>query len=195
MSQADIDAFVASVRDGELPSEGVTAAVVTRGIPVNGGHSGIYDTTALHFSMFSKRSELVVALLAAGADPNVSNTNGVTSVWCAAMDSTADILQLVIDGGGNANKPCNNGQTPLIALVRYNKGDAAVRLKVLLACPDLDLDAQFLGKTAEEWAAYMSHVELASAIAEEQAKRERWSALRASWIVATIASTVALSII
>ncbi len=42
-----------------------------------------------------------------------------------------------------------HGETPLIALVRFKSGDAAARLQVLLACPELDLDAKYAGKTAD----------------------------------------------
>jgi ankyrin repeat protein len=185
MSQADIDAFVWSANDMLTP-EGVTTAV-ERGISVNG--KNMHGFTALH-SAYGRR-ELVVALLAAGADPNVKDDNdGTTSVWWAAFNSTADILQLLIDGGGSINRVDNDGQTPLIALVMYNYGDAAARLQVLLACPDLDLDAEFGGKTAQEWAVRKGRSQLALAIAEERSKRERWSALRASWITATATPSV-----
>ena len=188
MSQADIDAFVESAANGMLTPEGVTTAVVTRGIPVNGRNSG-WRVTALHQAVYNKRREVVVALLAAGANPNVTDVYGRTSVWVGAMFSTADILQLLIDGGGGVNELSNDGETPLIVCVRYNNGDAAARLQVLLACPELDLDAKYKGKTAEEWVR-RGHPELAAAIAEERARRERWSALRAAWIAATATRSV-----
>jgi ankyrin repeat protein len=181
--QAKIDAFVESARDDTLTPEGVTPAVVTRGIPVNGRDS--YGITALHRAVAAKRCDVVVALLAAGADPNVKNNYGQTSMLWGALQSTADILQLLIDGGGSVNEVTNFGDTPLIMLARANNGGAAARLQVLLACPKLDLDAEYGGKTAEQWAVHTRHVELASAIAQERARRERWSTLRASWVAAT----------
>jgi ankyrin repeat protein len=68
MSQADIDAFVESAKNGKLTPEGVTTAVVTRGIPVNGQHSG-NDVTALYWAVYRQHHELIEALLAAGAHP------------------------------------------------------------------------------------------------------------------------------
>ncbi len=188
MSQDDIDAFVESARYLELTPEGVTTAVVTKGIPVSGRHS-IHGWTALHFAVLFKRRELVVALLVAGADANAKDNHDSTPMLWAAFDSTADILQLVIDGGGSVNEADIVGRTPLISLVMNNFGDAATRLQVLLACLHLDLDA---GKTTEEWAVTEGHVELARAIAEERARRERWSALRAAWIGAITASPTVL---
>ncbi len=184
MSQADIDAFVMPAYYGTLAPEDVTTAVA-RGVSVNGRHIGP-GTTVLHWAVFRQRGKVVVALLAAGADANFTNQYRQTSMLWGAEHSTADILQLLIDGGGNANESCNYGETPLIALVKYKRGDAAARLQVLLACPALDLDATYHGKTAEEWAVH-GHFELAAAIAEERRRRERWSALRVSWIAATVA--------
>jgi hypothetical protein len=187
MSQAETDAFVDSVKDGTLTPEGVTTAVVTRGIPVNGRRS-ITGYTALSYAVAWKRRELVVALLAAGADANVKDDYGWTLVWWGAYYSTADILQLVIDGGGSVNEPKNDGETPLIELVMTNYDDAAARLGVLLACPELDLDATYQCKTAEQWAVREGYPELAAAIAEERHRRVRWSVLRAAWIGATARS-------
>ncbi len=187
MSQADIDAFVmCAYWRKTLTLKGVRTAVA-RGIFVNGRHSSD-GWTALHRVVLNKRPELVVALLEAGADPNVKNRFGNTSVLWGASDSNAQILQLLIDSGGSVNEPDDNGMTPLIAVVRWKDGDAAARLKVLLACPELDLDAKYRGKTAEDWAAHMHHFQLALAIAQERARRARWSALRSAWIAATIAT-------
>jgi ankyrin repeat protein len=188
MSQADITAFVESASwRSTLTPEGVTTAI-TRGIPVSG--QNMHGFTALHGATIYKRRELVVALLAAGADANVKNLDGETSVWVGAYDSTADILQLLINGGGSVNEVTNFGDTPLMAIMKYNRGEVAARLQILLASLELDLDARSDGKTAEEWAVSEGYPELAAAIAEERARRERWSVLRAAWIGATATSVV-----
>ncbi len=165
MSQAIIDAFVGSARKGTLTPEKVMTAVLTRGIAVNERDSS-WGETALHWAVHNKRHELVVALLAAGADANVKDNDGRTSVWWGALNSTAGILQLLMDDGGSANEPENDGWTPLIMLVSNNVGDAAARLGVLLALPELEIDVKGGGKTAEEWALEGSP-ELATAIADE----------------------------
>jgi ankyrin repeat protein len=179
MSQAEIDAIVTP--------EGVATAVA-RGISVNA--RGEWGATALlRIVLWKLRRELVVALLAVGANPNVTDDYGRTSVWAGAYDSTADILQLLIDGGGSVNEPTNFlRRTPLIALARNNGGDAPARLQILLACPELNLEAICERKTAEEWAVRRGHPELAAAIAEERRRRERWSTVRCAWVAATARS-------
>ena len=147
MTQRDIDAFVNSAERGALTPERVTKAVVQKKIPVNGRHSGD-GSTALHRAVRKQRRELVVALLAAGADANMKDCNGWTCVWWCAFWGTADILQLLIDGGGSVNEPDNDGCTPLLVLVANNNGDAAARLGVMLARPELNLDAKYGGKTS-----------------------------------------------
>jgi ankyrin repeat protein len=144
----------------------VKPAVVELGISVNEQHSG-NGATALHYAVFYNRRGLVMALLAAGADTNVKNNHGTTSVWWGAADSTRAMLQMLIDGGGSVNEPNNDGETPLIALVRWSSGDAAARLDVLLARPELDLDAKWEGKTAEQWAEEKGRQDLAKAITAE----------------------------
>jgi hypothetical protein len=194
ISQEDINAFVDSAFNDTLTPAGVATAVGTRGIPVN-GHSSTCGSTALHWAVRLRRREVVVALLAAGADANANDKYAATSVLWGAAYSTADIVQLLIDGGGSVNEPDKFGDTPLIALVMDNVGDAAARLQVLFLCPDLDLDATSDGKTAEEWAVDRGCSQLACAIADERRQRMRWSALRASWIAATVAPTTAPSIV
>jgi ankyrin repeat protein len=184
MSQADIDSFVLYARMGLLTPERVTTAVVDRGIPVNGQESE-FGWTALQWAVMNQRREVVVALLAAGADANVrQKVCGFTPVLVAALYSTADILQLLIDSGGSVNKPNYYDSTPLMELVRNINGDVVARLQVLFACPELDLDAKCQGKTAEEWAVQKEHFGCAAAIAEERRRRMLWSTLRWTWIAA-----------
>jgi hypothetical protein len=117
MSQVDIDELVESAYKDTLLSGAVTRAVAM-GIPVNGRSRMFNGSTALHWAVVNNRRELVAMLLAAGADANFKNNIGMSSVWAGATYSTADILQLLIDGGGSVNEVTNFGETPLIALVK-----------------------------------------------------------------------------
>ncbi len=193
MSQADIDAFVGSIGFcNMLAPRGVTAAVA-KGTPVNGLHSS-WSATALHQAVRLMRPDVVVALLAVGADVNVKIRYGYTSMWMAAANIKADILQLLIEGGGNVNETNSDGETPLIALVKYNnnnnKNDAAAQLQVLLACPELDLDATYDGNTFGG-GVLQSKPLLAAAIAKERRRRMQWSAFRVAWVAATVTPAAA----
>jgi ankyrin repeat protein len=194
MSQTDIDAFVVSAGNGKLTPEGVMTAVVTKGIPVNGRRSA-WGWTALHWAVYFERRKLVVALLAAGGDANAKDNDAMTPMWSAAAGfSNADILRLLIDGGGSVNEADIVGRTPLISLVRNNRGNAAARLQLLLRCPELDLDTKYNGMTAEEWAVSKGRSQPAVAIAEERRRRVRWSAVRCAWIAGTMLTNATASI-
>ena len=49
------------------------------------------------------------------------------------------MLDALVARGGDVNAGCEDGWSPLVALVRYGHGDARERLGRLLACPSLDL--------------------------------------------------------
>jgi hypothetical protein len=69
--------------------------------------------------------------------------NGQTAVWMAAAHGTAGMLRRLLEAAGEgglvANEPDATGESPLIALVRRNDGDAVERLTVLLTVPTLHL--------------------------------------------------------
>jgi ankyrin repeat protein len=195
MSREDIDAFVDSAYKNALALQDVVKAM-TMGIPVNGQHS--WDgRTALYWAVLNRRCDLIVALLAAGADANTIDFVGFTPLRAAIFIERADILQLLVDSGGDVNGANDAGsvsgvidenlstQKPLIALVMEYNGDAHTRWTVLLVGPGLQLDVTWKGGTAEEWAATNDHAELAFAICKERRKRARWATLRCAWIAAT----------
>jgi hypothetical protein len=197
--QTDINEFVRVASHSRLKWKSVMAAI-WNGIPVNGRWNrldeqccagspvcGCAGCTALHWATYHQRYETVKVLLAAGANVNVKAESGVTPVWKGAECSTASILQLLIDGGGIVNTTENESQTALIALAKWNHGDAIARLAVLLACQELDLDAKWEEHTAEEWALSNRHFTLAKAIANERCQRARWGCFRSAWVAAIIA--------
>jgi ankyrin repeat protein len=187
MSQEAIDAKILSVCMGTLNGDGVKDKTGSEQVTINAQHSGT-GWTALHCAVFHKHRELAIALLAAGADANMKDIHGRTSVYWGAYSSTTDILQLLLDGGGSANEPSNIGETPLMMLARHNVGDAAARLDMLLARPELDLDATFAGKTADDWALQIGLRTAAIAIATERVIRDRWNVFRATWVALAAAS-------
>ncbi len=166
-AQADINAFVNAAAYGSLTSEGIKTALVAKRVPINGGNSAAHGCTALHQAVKADNRPLVAELLAAGADPRLQTHYGKSPVWWAMLHSTAETLRLLIEGGGSVNDADCGEVTPLVALVKNNPANAAGCLGVLLARPELDLDAKVEGKTASEWATEKGHTALADPITTE----------------------------
>ena len=155
--------FINAAEKGTLTADDIAAAVAS-GVDVNGTRWG---ETALRVAVVNQFPVVVAALLAAGADVNAKDAHGGEAVlWCV-YNGSVEMLQLLVDSGGSVNAADSSGCTPLAALV-LNDGDlAAARLSVLLACPELELDAVFEGNTAEQWALQEGCGHLAAAIATE----------------------------
>ena len=64
-----------------------------------------------------------------------------------AYHSTAAILQLLIDAGGDVNRE-SRGQSPMYDAVLANSED---NVRVLLAQPSLDLTITYEGKTPDQY--------------------------------------------
>src|SRR5579872_6192200 len=91
------------------------------------------DTPALMLAAAKEDRECVSLLLAAGADPNATDTNGNTAVETLLCNgSTSDAkyatLRLLLDGGANVNARNRSGYTALIFAVAYSEKLDCVRL-------------------------------------------------------------------
>ena len=125
------DRLVMACDKGDLPS---AKAVVADGASVNekGKPSdrvlGTWPPLAAAVS--NKHHAVVVWLLSHGADPN-----GEGVMWNCTCNSTAAILQLLIDAGGDVNRE-SLGKPPLFtAFIGTASED---KVPVLLAQPSLD---------------------------------------------------------
>jgi hypothetical protein len=99
--------------------------------------------------------------LAAGADANVKDNYGRTSVWRGALQSTAEILQLLIDGGSSVNESDNYGLTPLIVLACTIAGTIGVS-RAGLGCRICREDSRGVGGALWSYAAGGGHCRGAS---------------------------------
>ena len=117
----------------------------------------------LEAAVDNKHHDVVVWLLSHGADSNGDNV-----MYFGARHSTAAILQLLIDAGGDVNRGSSNA-LPLFSAVEGYHGEDRVR--VLLAQPSLDLTIKYGGKIPEQVARDQGTPALADMIAQEVSRR------------------------
>ena len=151
--------LVTACWNGDLPS---AEAAVADGASVNEkGRAPFWVDTVppLRAAVFRQRHDVVVWLLSLGADPNGDNV-----MSCGTAISTAGILQLLIDAGGDINLD-GGGVLPLFWAVEGNNFQDKVR--VLLAQPSLCFTVECYGKTPERYARDRGKPAVADMIAQE----------------------------
>ncbi len=88
----------------------------------------------------------MAALLERGVDINTRNGNGETALRIAAVNNDVPTTRFLLDKGADPNRADNTGRTPLS---RAAGEGFNVLLKLLLAAPGIDVDAQKIdGDTA-----------------------------------------------
>ena len=160
LSAARDEQLVAACERGDLPS---AKAAVALGACINGPDAGLTPSTfmvPLAAAVHSRHRDVAVWLLSQGANPNY---DGVMP--SGAHTSTPDILQLLIDAGGELTVGVG-GTPPLFAALSFVRED---NVRVLLAQPSLDLTYKYEGKTPEQYARETHWVPpaLADVVAEE----------------------------
>ena len=141
------DRLVTACHTGDLPSaqaavaDGASIEAVGK-ILVPGWHCTMDPLAA---AVFNGHRAVVVWLLSLGTSP----TRGQV-MWFGAGNSTPDILQLLIDAGGDVNRKSGGLVPPLFtAVCERRKGD---NVRVLLAQPCLDFTTTYQGQSAEQYA-------------------------------------------
>ena len=109
----------------------------------------------------------VLAWLAAGADVNAANSDGVTAVMLAAMFKNADLIKAVIGAGANLDLQDKDGDTALIYAAKRGSLVATQHLLEKGACVEL---ADKLGNSAIHWALKGRRLEIVNLLMEGGAK-------------------------
>ena len=154
------DRLVTACYNGDLPS---AKAAVADGASVNQKGMALEwcSEPPLSAAVDMQHHDVVVWLLSHGADPNGANV-----MWYGACHSTAAMLQLLIDAGGDVNRECcEEPGPPLFPVVWDGNGEDNVR--VLLAQPSLDLTIKCDGESPEENARNADRPAVADMIAQE----------------------------
>lgn len=139
--------LIAAIEANSLP---VVEFLLTRGVDPNelGNTDGlIRQVTPL---AIADSSELVKALLHAGADPTLPDTEGMTPLH--ARERQVEVVRLLLDAGADANARAKNGGTPL-----HGVSDQAVISLLVARGADVNA-ATDSGETPLHWAAHQDNL-------------------------------------
>ncbi|WP_432480659.1 ankyrin repeat domain-containing protein [Moraxella sp. ZY200743] len=82
--------------------------LLSLGIPINA--QDIYGMTPLHYALRSQNADAAIALLEAGADPNIANIDGLRPLSMAGYTKDRlDVLKLMLDKGANVHHLMGDG--------------------------------------------------------------------------------------
>ena len=88
---------------------------IEKAVPINAQDS--YGMTPLHYAMRGKNAEAAIALLEAGADPNVPNRDNIIPLaMIGGMPERLDLLKLMLDKGANTHYKNGNNELSILNL-------------------------------------------------------------------------------
>ncbi|SUB50421.1 ankyrin repeat domain-containing protein [Pasteurella testudinis] len=86
----------------DFPNRDVVQFYIDNGVPINS--QDMYGMTPLHYAMRGKNAEAALALLEAGADPNIPDIDNVIPLSnIGGMPESLDVLTLMLEKGGNVH--------------------------------------------------------------------------------------------
>ncbi len=134
----------------ETPDVAKALKLIASGIVLNADVEG-YEAQLPPLAHAADRGQLVIvkALVAAGADVNLSGKYGEAPLEAAAFSGNADVVRFLIDNGAKVNRQDPNGQTALMEAVEQSQEQAA-RVLVEAGADVLLADAN--GRTVFDYA-------------------------------------------
>ena len=156
---ASSDELAAACRAGDMT--GVKAAIsVGASVHVKGHAPGWSDAVEpLRAAIPANRLDIVVLPLSHGADPNADGL-----LVGAAWNASPDILQVLIDAGGDVNGVTSSCRRLLVWAIASGREES---VGVLLAHPATQLTCTYNGATMEQYAQQEDLPAIASAIVQE----------------------------
>ena len=98
--------------ESNKPSSDVINYLINKGIDINA--QDIYGMTPLHYALRSKNAEAAIALLKAGANPNLPNQDGLIPLsMIGYIPERLDVLELMLQKGANVHYLVNEDETIL----------------------------------------------------------------------------------
>lgn len=114
-------------------------------------------TTALHWAVQARLTDVVRQLLAAGANVRAANRYGVTPLQLAAVNGDAATAKLLLASGADANAVLPEGETVLMTAARTGVPEVVGML--LEAGANVHATESLYGETALHWAAAEDHAD------------------------------------
>src|SRR3990167_5748747 len=74
--------------------------------------------------------EILKFLLKSGADPNLSDKEGITPIYVTASNKYTDATKILLDHGAKVNVATNDRETPLMTAANYNGRLESVKLLI-----------------------------------------------------------------
>ncbi len=152
----------AAAKDGNWPA---LRAALEQGRPVNDRLGD--GSTALHWAAHWNNRDMVAALIAARADVNAVDDDGIGPLALACVNGNAAIVEALLKAGANPNAARSTGETPIMTAARTGNVPA---LKFLLAYgSDVNARERSKGQTALMWAISEGHNDAARVLIENHA--------------------------
>jgi ankyrin repeat protein len=84
-------------------------------MPVRNNHADNLGFTALYGAAYNGQVDALQALLAAGAEVDLTDNLGRTALWVAAYWGHVLAIRVLLNAGADINRASNDGRTPLAA--------------------------------------------------------------------------------
>ena len=93
-----------------------------KGVEINAQDG--YGMTPLHYAMQAKNGDAALALLDAGANPNIPNRDNVIPLgMMGAMPHRLDVLKKMLENGGDVHYPNANSGMELLAFTKHYRSE------------------------------------------------------------------------
>ncbi len=98
--------------ESDEPSRKMIEHLISKGVEVNA--QDCYGMTPLHYAMRSKNVDAAIALLNAGADPNIPNQDNLIPLsMIGYLPDRLDVLELMLEKGANVHFLVNENESIL----------------------------------------------------------------------------------